>query len=111
MGKTWTKPHAVIDNCAGAPPHLFKAKDGTLICTYGHRKSVPYGIKAMFSFDGGKTWDTDHFLYENNISSDLGYPSTVELSDGSFITVFYAIDEKDGPAVIMQQKWRFEDEI
>jgi hypothetical protein len=32
----------------------------------------------------------------------------VELSDGSLLTVFYAIEEEGGPCVIMQTRWTFE---
>ena len=53
----------------------------------------------MFSADEGKTWSVDH---------DLGYPATVELSDGSLLTIFYAHPAEGQPAVIMQQKWRIE---
>ena len=49
-------------------------------------------------------------IYENTVSEDLGYPSTVELDDGSLLTVFYAKQRKDGEAMIMQQRWRMEDE-
>ncbi len=114
-GKTWTKPKQILSKCGGAPPHLFKHSSGMLICTYGFRgesgSDKPFGIEAMFSRDNGKTWDVDYYIYENTVSLDLGYPSTVELADGSLLTVFYAKPEKEGPAVIMQQKWRFEDEI
>lgn len=113
LGKTWTKPHQILSDFGGSPSHLFLASDGTLISTYGYRASAPYGIKAMMSFDGAKSWDTDHFLYENHIGPDLGYPSTIELSDGNLLTVFYAITEKTAPgipgnAVILQQKWKIE---
>jgi hypothetical protein len=82
-----------------------------LICTYGYRAKAPFGIRAMFSNDNGKTWDTGYSIYDNEISADLGYPSTVELADGSLLTVFYAIPKVGEAAVIMQQKWRFENEI
>ena len=40
----------------------------------------------------------------------MGYPATVELRDGSLLTVFYAKQNSDDePAVIMGQKWRFEE--
>lgn len=113
-GKTWSEPERILPCFGGSPPHLLKHSSGMLICTYGYRKA-PFGIKAMFSKDQGKTWDTGYYIYENNnvnsVSWDLGYPSTVELADGNLLTVFYAHPDSDEnePAVIMQQKWRFEE--
>ena len=106
-GKTWSRPHRILSKMGGAPSHLMKHSSGALIASYGHREE-PYGIRVMISYDGGKNWDIDHTLYENTVNSDLGYPSTVELRDGSLITVFYAYREEGGPAVIMQQKWSLE---
>lgn len=62
----------------------------------------------MFSYDGGKTWDKDHVIYENAASADRGYPSMVELEDGSLLTAFYARDRVEDPSVIMQLVWVFE---
>jgi len=106
-GKTWTKPRQILKQQGGAPPHIIRHSSGMLICTYGYRQP-PYGIKVMFSEDNGKTWDTDHDLYINHVSDDIGYPSTVELEDGSLLTVFYAQTAKDKPCTIEQQKWKFE---
>lgn len=107
-GKTWTTPHQIIDDFGGSPAHILKHSSGVLISTYGHRHA-PFGIKAMFSKDGGKTWDSDYDLYITEVSPDLGYPSTIEMEDGSLLTVFYAKESIEAPAVIFQQKWRFED--
>ncbi len=104
-GKTWTKPEMLLDLTGGAPPHLIQLSSGVLISTYGRRK-LPYGIMAMISTDGGMTWEKDIRLYENTESDDIGYPSTVELDDGTLLTVFYARDEENGPCVIKQQKWQ-----
>jgi len=106
-GKTWTKPVQLLPKLGGSPPHILKHSSGALVCTYGYREA-PFGVKMMISFDNGKTWDYGHDIYVNGVSGDLGYPSTVELDDGSMITVFYAHSQKGAPAVIMQQKWRFE---
>ena len=108
-GKTWTPPVRLLPIKGGAPPHILKHSSGALICTYGYRE-FPYGIKAMFSFDEGRTWDCGYDIYTNKISDDIGYPSSVELADGSILTVFYAQESENSPAVIMQQKWRFEND-
>ena len=108
-GRTWTKPRQLLSDDGGSPPHLFMHASGVLISTYGFRGTphgtAPFGIRAMISTDNGRTWDIDHEIYKTDVSADLGYPSTVECRDGSLLTVFYAVAEENGPAVIMQQKW------
>lgn len=104
-GKTWSAPEMLLDETGGAPPHLIQLSSGILLSTYGRRKQ-PYGIMAMMSTDGGNSWEKDIRIYENHASDDIGYPSTIELSDGTLITVFYATDSENGPCRIMQQKWR-----
>ncbi|MGI6279423.1 MAG: sialidase family protein [Acutalibacteraceae bacterium] len=105
-GRTWTKPRRILNDKDGAPTHILRLSSGVLIATYGYRVS-PFGIMAMFSTDEGETWDTNHEIYNNNgVSADIGYPSTVELMDGSLLTVFYCHPRSEMPAVIMQQKWK-----
>ena len=137
-GKSFTKPHAILPVKGGAPSHLMLHSSGMLISTYSYRMS-PYGIRAMFSRDGGESWDVGNQIFVNGMSKgadgspiiadpqheddfdplnigadyDLGYPASVELEDGSILTVFYA-HEKGGPrsaspAVIRQIVWRFEE--
>lgn len=107
-GYTWTDPHPIMRRFGGAPAHLFMHSSGKLISTYSCR-DLPYGVKVMISLDGGKSWDVDHIIYACEHDADLGYPSTVELSDGSLLTVFYTKNENGGPCVIKQQRWRIED--
>jgi hypothetical protein len=37
---------------------------------------------------------------------DLGYPSTVELVDGTLLTVWYEFQKAAGKAVLRQAKWK-----
>ena len=104
-GKTWTAPEMILEETQGAPSHLIYLSSGILLATYGRRQQ-PYGIMAMMSRDFGKTWEKDIRLYENTASDDIGYPSTVELDDGTLLTVFYKRDSEELPCDIMQQKWR-----
>ena len=109
-GKSWTNPVPLLGggDLDGTPCHIFKHSSGVLVSVYGKRKP-PFGIVAMISTDGGESWDTsDYRIYTNSISPDLGYPSTVELDDGSCLTVFYAKETVSSPCVIMQQKWVLE---
>ena len=79
-GKSFSVPVRLLGECGGAPAHLMKHSSGVLISTYGYREQ-PYGIRAMLSKDGGKTWQTDLVLWDKGVNGDLGYPCSVELSD------------------------------
>jgi hypothetical protein len=58
--------------------------------SYGHRRP-PYGNQARVSEDQGGSWSDAITISGDGISSDLGYPSTVELTDGSLLTVWYEV--------------------
>ena len=107
-GKTWSTPHRLIHPQGGAPSHIMMHSSGVLIAAYSNRLIGKPGIRLMFSTDGGESWDTDHILFESDYGDDLGYPATVELADGSLLTVFYAHTVEEGPAVIWQQKWKLD---
>lgn len=104
-GKTWSTPEMIVPMQDGAPPHLLMHSSGKLICTYGHRAG-PYGIKMIYSIDNGKTWSEGQWLFDGAKSSDVGYPATIELSDGSMLTVFYAA--RADACAVWQMKWRLE---
>ena len=95
-------------------PYAIELDDGTILA-HIRVQCYPIHVFTLYqskSTDGGKTWSESKDIYVNDVSLDLGYPSTVELADGSLLTVFYAHLGADGPAVILQQKWRIEnDEI
>jgi len=103
-GNTWSVPHAV---CYGLPSHLLRLRDDRLVMTYGYRRS-PFGNRARLSLDHGKSWSDEVTLSEDGTSGDLGYPSTVELADGTLLTVWYEATRDRKLAVLRQAKWRFE---
>lgn len=103
-GKTWSEPHPI---CYGLPSHLLRLRDGRLIMTYGHRRK-PFGNQARISTDHGKTWSDEIILSGDGIGGDLGYPSTVELADGTLLTVWYETMQEPKLAVLRQAKWRLE---
>lgn len=105
-GKTWTEPCQILSDLGGAPAHILRTSNGRLISVYGYR-AAPYGIRMAASDDNGKTWERDFEINVNGVTYDIGYPSTVELKDGSFFTIFYAHKEKGAPATILGQRWRF----
>jgi len=101
-GKTWTEPHAI---CYGLPSHLLKLRDGRLLMSYGHRRA-PFGNQARVSSDHGKSWSKAIVISGDGIGGDLGYPSTVELTDGTLLTVWYESMVNQKHAVLRQSKWR-----
>ena len=102
-GKTWSKPHAI--GTWGLPSHLLRLKDDRLLMTYGHRRG-PLGNQARISEDHGQTWSEPIILSGDGASGDLGYPSTVQLDDGSFVSIWYELLKGTTHAQLRQAKWR-----
>lgn len=104
-GRTWSEME--FSNLDGFPPHVTRLADGRLLCTYASRTIGRRGIYAAVSADDGKTWDAAHEMtLAKSESDDIGYPSTVENSDGTLLTVYYAYPEKGRPAALVGTKWR-----
>ena len=102
-GKTWSEPHNI--GVWGLPSHLLRLKDGRLLMSYGHR-SKPYGNQARVSADHGKTWSGPIIVSGDGAGHDLGYPSTVQIEDGSLVTVWYEKLAGDSLAVLRQAHWK-----
>lgn len=102
-GKTWSTPHAI--GVWGLPSHLLRLRDGRLAMSYGYRRA-PFGNQARISGDEGRTWSEPITISEDGASGDLGYPSTVELRDGSLLTVWYELPRGEKNAVLRQKRWR-----
>jgi sialidase-1 len=102
-GKTWSEPHSI--GVWGLPSHLLRLKDGRLLMTYGYRRK-PFGNQARISSDHGKTWSSPFIISGDGIGGDLGYPSTVELGDGTLLSVWYEKMKEPKVAVLRQAKWR-----
>jgi hypothetical protein len=100
-GKTWSEPHPI---CFGLPSHLLRLRDGRLLMTYGHRRA-PFGNQARVSTDNGRSWSDAMIISGDGKGGDLGYPSTVELADGSLLTVWYESMAEPRLAVLRQAHW------
>ncbi len=101
-GASWSKPHFV---CKGFPTHLQNFGGNKMIMTYSYRRK-PFGILARISNDSGKSWGEEIVLTDDAKSWDFGYPSTVEMADGTFFTLWY---ENPGRAAKLRMlRWKFE---
>ncbi len=98
-------PHSI--GVWGLPSHLLRLKDGRLLMTYGHRRT-PFGNQARVSADHGRTWSEPLVISADGASGDLGYPSTVQIDDGSLLTVWYELLASSPHAVLRQARWSIE---
>ena len=126
-GQTKFSNWHLIARVQETPAHMIQHSSGVMIMTYGYRgiyvdangKAVSYternkdttlGIRARLSYDGGLTWTQEIILSyglkptgEN--TSDWGYSSSVELSDGRILTLFYQRTAGETLASIYQIIW------
>jgi hypothetical protein len=104
-GQSWTEPRAI--GVWGLPSFLTRLQDGRLLTSYGHRRP-PFGNLARLSEDEGQTWSEHLTISADGIGGDLGYPSTVQLDDGSLVTVWYESMKTPARAVLRQARWSIE---
>lgn len=102
-GATWTTPHSI--GVWGLPSHLLRLRSGRLLMAYGYRRA-PFGNQARWSDDEGATWSAPIAISSDGMGGDLGYPSTVELADGSLYTVWYERLRTSPRAVLRAARWR-----
>lgn len=115
-GQSWdtiSKPQSNMER--GNPAHMIKLADGRLMITYGAREK-PFGIRAMLSEDGGKTWGweldngkpvgNELLLRDDGETWDLGYPRTVQRPDGNCVTVYYLNSLKRERSTIEATIWK-----
>ncbi len=102
-GRTWSPARPL--GFHGSPPHLLRHSSGVLLLTYGYRQA-PYGQRVAFSHDDGATWDHDWIIRDDGPDGDLGYPSTVELADGSLFTACYQKAPGDHRCSLLWSRWQ-----
>ncbi len=88
-----------------APPALIRLRDGRLCLTYGYR-AAPFGIRARLSEDGGKSWGEVIHLRDDGGCSDLGYPRTIQRSDGTLVTTYYFNEHPTTERYIAATLWQ-----
>ena len=84
---------------------MIRLSDGRLCLTYGYR-DPPSGICAGLSDDDGESWGDNIVLRDNGGNHDIGYPRTVQRSDGNVVTVYYFNDAPDGERYIAATIWK-----
>jgi len=106
-GRTWSVTHKTL--IYGYPPHLIRLKNDWLLVVYGVRRE-PFGERACISKDGGQTWDVEkEITLRAGINGDLGYPSSVQLDDGSILTVYYQIARPGEKTSLLSTHWKLKE--
>jgi hypothetical protein len=104
-GATWQLGQtAAPDTGEGNPPSMIRLADGRVCLTYGFR-AAPYGIRARLSSDGGRSWGPEIRLRDDGGGRDVGYPRTVQRTDGKVVTIYYFHDEPGGDRYIAATIW------
>jgi hypothetical protein len=94
--RTWrllARPTAVNQH----PGDLLKLADGRVLLVYGDRRPGHLAVGAMLSADGGRTWSEGASLTRGITTRDSGYPSSVQLRDGTIVTGYYAAQSEAYP--------------
>ena len=89
-GRTW-KYISAITRRNEHPADLTSLDSGAMLLTFG-RRIRPFGCGALLSRDGGASWDLSNeaiLAGDGARNTDLGYPSTVQLENGSICTALY----------------------
>ncbi len=76
------------------PGDLLKLADGRVLLTFGDRRGPDFGVGGSISADGGKSWSKPFQLAAGLATRDSGYPSSVQLTDGTIVTGYYASKSK-----------------
>jgi photosystem II stability/assembly factor-like uncharacterized protein len=92
QGRTWVRERRLM-KVQQWPFDATRLKSGHLLLSYGSRVEH-FGAGVVLSKDNGKTWDEAHRVLVgwDSLHNDTGYPSTVQLDDGTIVTMYYAVD-------------------
>ncbi len=86
-GKHWSKPWP-ITSTAEVHAYLTELDDGRLMVSYSSYH-LPFGVFAIASADGGKTWDRSQPVQlALSAKNNVGWRVTLQLNDGSLLTAY-----------------------
>jgi len=91
-GKTWSEPRLIAPQ-GQENAHLLELADGRLLCSITSRIPGLFGVVMRMSHNGGEKWSVPVVLLSCPArdwhKTDSGYPSSVQLDDGSIVTAYY----------------------
>ncbi len=91
-GRTWDQGRLVSPQ-GQENAHLLELQDGRILYAFTSRIPGLFGVVLRMSSDGGKTWSVTQPLITIPATdwrkTDCGYPSSVQLADGTIVTAYY----------------------
>lgn len=106
-GSSWryfNRPAPDTGHHSGNPPSLIRLRDGRLSLIHG-RRSEPFGMRAHLSSDEGRTWTAGIHLRDDGAAWDLGYPRSMQRSDGRVVAAYYFTDSIGPERYIASTIW------
>lgn len=99
-------------------PRFLTLQDGRLLLTFTVRSNstdgYPLGLRAILSEDDGRTWDFEHdrliISYVNHGPSGGGFGNTIQLDDGTLVSVYSYRDEA-AETRVEAVRWRVPDAV
>jgi Neuraminidase (sialidase) len=94
-GQTWSDHQVLMDTPPETQPSLLVLEDGTVLLAYGDRGPLPRDltypccIRVRTSKNEGETWEDGFVLRDQLPHWDMGYPTSVELTPGHILTVYW----------------------
>lgn len=86
-GQNWTSTEITRQI---SPDGIVLSNGVLLLCTGGQRGTgLATTIRCQMTTDSGSSWFGAKDIYSNPAGGDGGYPSTVQLSDGTVLTAYY----------------------
>jgi len=101
-GRTWSQVHPT--GIMGFPAFLLRMHDGRIMSTVANRED-PKTVLAVVSDDHGDTWSEPLFI-ARNAGGDMGYPSTIEVEPGQFMTLWYDNPKQEPHTHLRWARWR-----
>lgn len=109
-GKTWELSRFTDQH--GAPPHLLQHSSGAVVLAFSRRLD-PMGQYVQVSYDYGKTWSEEKRISPGHSTGtpawDHGYPSSVELSNGDILTLYYQKCPGDDYCSLHTVRWSLDE--
>jgi len=92
-GQTWSEGKPLSPQ-GQENAHMLELRDGRILCSFTSRIPGLFGVVMRLSEDSGDTWSAPCVLMSVPArdwhKTDIGYPSCVQLADGTIVTAYYA---------------------